>query len=327
VEQESEYFDLLKKEVAAAFRKSFPYCTNPIEEWKGQEIADFQEELLRTVKGRISEKWFYTHIKSKGEKLPRIDMLNMLSRYAGYRNWNEFVSKKKGLPVEEEAEEVVPEREGESPDAAPAPVRKRNLWLYLLIGAAVLVAMIALNLKLQPPLKTYKGHLIDITGAIPADPAKIEVVVFKDKESPLIINCDSTASFKIESQEGKIKFLVRSPYYSTDTITRLLNTPGMTENIRVRTDDYALMIHYFSTSNINDWKKRRTQLDDMIMEDAKIYQVFENSIGMELYNKDEFVNRLTMPLKSLKNIEIIETNYVNGRIKALKFKLNTKNAH
>ena len=33
------------------------------------------------VNGRISEKWFYTHIKSNSGKLPRIDMLNILSEY------------------------------------------------------------------------------------------------------------------------------------------------------------------------------------------------------------------------------------------------------
>ncbi len=88
------WFELLKKEIADTYRITYPSCNIPIEEWKGQDISNFQEELIAKVKGRISEKWFYTHIKSKGEKLPRIDMLNMLSQYSGYQDWRDFTTKK-----------------------------------------------------------------------------------------------------------------------------------------------------------------------------------------------------------------------------------------
>jgi hypothetical protein len=325
--KETEYFEWLKKEVAETFRKSFPYCTSPIEEWKGQEITDFQEDLLKKVKAQISEKWFYTHIRQRGDKLPRIDMLNLLCQYAGYHNWAEFVNRKKGVinPVSETAGASgttgVPETKVPRATAA-APGRKRNYrWIFPLIGVTVAAVAMMIAYKNDPPRK-FRGCLEDITGAVPSDAGKVEVLVFRDKESPVVVKCDSLGCFDVESSTGRIKFIIRSPYYSTDTIVRVLNSPGQTESVKVRTDDYALMIHYFSTSNVSDWKKRRMQLDDMITDDARIYQVYEGSAGMELYNKDEFVDRMTMPLKSLKNIEIIETNYENGRINKLKFKLH-----
>lgn len=311
--EEIKDFELLKKEVAQTFRLTFPYCTAPIEEWKGQEITDFQEELLKKVKAQISEKWFYTHIKTGNDKLPRIDMLNMLSEYAGYRNWNEFISKKK------EPETIV--RTEQAADGRTKRIASKNLWWLFVALGSVSLLIIILNLKNKPLQVFYHGSLSDLTGTAPAHPEKIDVVVYKDNESPLIIHPDSTTHFSIEASGGRVKFIVRSPYYNSDTIVRLLNEHSVEEKIIVRTDDYALMIHYFSTSNLKDWQKRRMQLDDMITEDAKIYQLYEGSGGMELYNKDEFIDRMTMPLKSLRNVEIVESSYVSGRIKILKFRI------
>ena len=83
-------FTLLKKEIVAAMKQSYPGMNPEISDWKGQEITDFQEDLLIKVNGRLSEKWFYSHIKTSNPSLPRIDVLNMLSKYAGYSNWNDF---------------------------------------------------------------------------------------------------------------------------------------------------------------------------------------------------------------------------------------------
>ena len=38
----------------------------------------------------MSEKWFYSYFKNNTEKLPRIDILNLLSVYVGYDNWEAF---------------------------------------------------------------------------------------------------------------------------------------------------------------------------------------------------------------------------------------------
>jgi hypothetical protein len=95
-------FGLLKKKIVATMQQSFPGISTSISEWKGQDIVNFQEELLQKVNAHISEKWFYTHMKSEHDALPRIDVLNLLSKYAGYADWNDFVYRNGGrrtLPV------------------------------------------------------------------------------------------------------------------------------------------------------------------------------------------------------------------------------------
>ncbi|WP_277479137.1 hypothetical protein [Catalinimonas alkaloidigena] len=79
---ELTYFNLLKREIARQLRTTFPEVDQEIEAWKGKEIRHLQEDLIRSVNGRVSEKWFYTHIKSAHEHLPRIDMLDLLSQYS-----------------------------------------------------------------------------------------------------------------------------------------------------------------------------------------------------------------------------------------------------
>jgi hypothetical protein len=52
-----------------------------------------------------------------------------------------------------------------------------------------------------------------------------------------------------------------------------------------------------------------------------IYQLFDNeAAGLELYNKWEFINKLTLPSKSLKDIEILDTRYVGSKITLIRFR-------
>ena len=122
---ENILFKALKKEIAETYRKTYPSCVVPIEEWKGQDITNFQEELIIKVKGRISEKWFYTHIKSEGDKLPRIDMLNMLSQYVGCKDWRDFTTKQGDFTKEIQNELLVKEQIVIS--SPSIPIEKENI--------------------------------------------------------------------------------------------------------------------------------------------------------------------------------------------------------
>ena len=80
------------------------------------------------------------------------------------------------------------------------------------------------------------------------------------------------------------------------------------------------MIYYFSNSKVKDWNKRREQLDKVIADSAYICQVFNrNMMGMELYNKREFIDMLTMPTSGLKSIKIIEILYTDKKITTIRF--------
>lgn len=85
------HFEQLKKDVQGQYLKEHTPSQDDISKWKGIDIIYFQEDLRKKAKGNISEKSFYTYFKSSPvTKLPRIDMLNLLSIYTGYDSWYEF---------------------------------------------------------------------------------------------------------------------------------------------------------------------------------------------------------------------------------------------
>lgn len=91
---EIKHFDQLKTEVQAQYLKNHNPSVEEISKWKGIDIIYFQEDLRKVAKGNISEKTFYTYFKNASNtKVPRIDMLNLLSIYAGYVSWYDFKKK------------------------------------------------------------------------------------------------------------------------------------------------------------------------------------------------------------------------------------------
>jgi len=300
--KELDYFQLLKEKVADTFQKSYATSSKRIEEWKGQDIVSFQEDLAAKVQGRISEKWFYTHMKGVAQNAPRIDMLNLLSSYAGYQNWADFKSS------------VTPEEVIESSKA----------FHFGRLIAIILLCLLPIGLVLLawfwPADNTYTFCFIDSDRGVGITEHPIEIIVLQEGQSPELRQCDSNGCFSIEATDRAMRFVVKSAYYKTDTITRHINGVGR-EAVKLRTNDYALMIHIFSQSKIEDWQKRREQLDAMIATNAQFYQIdSKKNRPIELYNKHEFIDKLTMPVNSLKNIEVIETIYQGSEIIKMRFK-------
>jgi hypothetical protein len=46
----------------------------------------------------------------------------------------------------------------------------------------------------------------------------------------------------------------------------------------------------------------------------------DETLGMDVYNKWEFINKITIPSRGLKNLEIIETTFKGEQISALWFR-------
>lgn len=273
-----------------------------MEDWKGDDIIKFQEDLQYTVKEYISEKSFYNHFKTYNERLPRIDLLNILSKYAGFTDWSDFKNANK---------EKVIRITGHTGS---------NLTFYVLPAVALFIFLMVWIIIKVGSSATYTFCCIDNLTGEPLINTKIEVDIFLDNESPLLLLGNEEGCFTYKTGEQKIKFMVRAPYYFQDTILRTLNKSRKSEIIPLRTDNYALMINYYANTKINDWKKRREQLEIIIADSAYIYQVFHNGTGMELFNKEEFINMLTIPASSLKNIELIELLNKNHKITFIKFK-------
>jgi hypothetical protein len=151
----------------------------------------------------------------------------------------------------------------------------------------------------------------------------IEVIFFPEGESPVIYNCNPEGCFLLKTEKSSVKMVVKTPYYKTDTVVRILKKLNRDERIGLHTNDYALMIHYFSQMNVKDWEKRRNNLNDMIDEGAMIYQVYNDrkDQGMELFNKNEFIDKLTMPSGSLRNLEILDTKYKGDKLIIIRFRV------
>lgn len=117
------HFEQLKTEVQNQYLADHTPSFDDISKWKGIDIIYFQEDLRKKAKGNISEKSFYTYFKnSPVTKLPRIDMLNILSVYAGYMSWYDF--KKNHLFADEilkENEEITQSKNEEAEKSEKAP--------------------------------------------------------------------------------------------------------------------------------------------------------------------------------------------------------------
>ncbi len=296
-------FELLKQKIVETMKQVYPGMPDRIEEWKGQEIINFQEELRTHVKEHISEKWFYLHMKSDTGKLPRIDILNFLSKYAGYLDWNDFryqhEEKRKTRTTAEES----------------------NRFFYL-IPVIMLVTFVSVFAIIKiGTVREYQFCFNNRLTKKPVTDGSIDIVLLKKKESPEYIACDSNGCFSIRTSKPVIRFIVKAPYYRADTIRRVLRRDKRHEMISLQTNDYALMIHYMSNARVVDWEARRAQLDKIISDNAMIYQLFmDETLGMEVYNKWEFINKITMPSVGLKNLEIIETTFTGEQISALWFR-------
>jgi hypothetical protein len=252
-----------------------------VKNWKGDAIASFQEDMFQEVKGKVSEKWFYTYFKNETTKLPRVDMLNLLSSYIGFENWHAF----KATHVSE----------GKKPNQV-----KKLSWLIIFMPIAV-VFIVTMNSKNE-----FRFCFNDDLNSTIVNQMDIKLLL--EDQSPLYFKTDSLGCFNYETKRDKITFVVSSPYYKTDTIVRSFEKSGH-QSIKLKSDDYAFILKYYTSGNVKDWKKHRQKIENLISKDAKIYRHYHNNMGTEIYSKDEFVSLLTIPTSSLNRIKILYNDY------------------
>ncbi len=290
--EHSYHFNLLKQTVATTFLQHYS-APNAIEEWKGEDIVAFQEDLFSKVKAKVSEKWFYTYFKNEPEKLPRIDMLNLLSQYVGFNNWHAF----------------------KEAHVFSISTKKKNKKPLYWLTALPIIMLIFYSKSLK---NEFHFCFVDEIKNEAITKIPLDIKVLQNGESPLHFKTDSLGCFEFTTKEKIITFVVQSPYHKTDTIVRSIDS-NKNQTVKLAPDDYALMLHYYTNGNIKDWTTHKTQLNNLIADNAKIYQLFANNIGVELYTKDKFIRTLTIPTSSLKSIEILDKRLVNGKIVMLKF--------
>ena len=293
--EEKHIFSQLKFAIATTFLQNNSASEN-IEDWKGDDIIAFQEDLFAKVKARVSEKWFYTYFKHEAKKLPRIDMLNLLSNYVGYQNWNDF-------KVQHKAKTKTKNSKSKS---------KTYLWLLILVPCALLAFSI-INSK-----KEYQFCFYDSIKNEPIKNVILNIKILKNGQSPIHKVSDSSGCFSYTSKENDIRFVVESPYYKTDTIARSFDS-NKNQIIKLMADDYALMLSYYTNKNIKEWKAHREKLNIIFSDDVVIYQLFSASNAVEIYTKQEFIQKLTIPTRNLKSMRILDKTVTDGKIVKLKF--------
>ncbi|MFA9290591.1 MAG: hypothetical protein ACEQSF_05140 [Solirubrobacteraceae bacterium] len=323
--------------------------SNDISQWKGKDITNFQDSLLNKVKTQVSEKWFYTYFKNDNlTKIPRIDMLNILSEYAGFKDWATFkaailsveqsIENKendtinfeinnnlKELPLVKENIDFSEIKETKAIVQTKKTVdfiflKKYKIALFYVFFSTLLIMLLFL-FEVLPLKYNYEFCFTDSDRNKPIT-TPLEITLLQEGESPLHYKADANGCFSIKLKDNKIKLVVNSPYYKKDTIYRVIKSKYHSERVALKTDDYALMLYYFAHSKVEDWKKRRKELRKMIANNAIIYQVFGNeSYGVDILSKEDFINKLTLPTSSLKNLNVIETEKKNNKIIKLKFEV------
>ncbi|MFT5860956.1 MAG: hypothetical protein ACI865_003072 [Flavobacteriaceae bacterium] len=307
---ERVYFDELKSQIVTCFRKRYIDCPDDISQWKGKVIENFQEDLQEKVKGRISTRWFYDHLKTdKEDRIPRVDILNLLSEYCGFDSWEGFIAQKKAEGVKD------------------TPVKPESKSKRLMIGFGVMmvlavgtlmVIMMGVDAKNETTDKIdYKISFIDSDFGMPIANKNLEIIMLENGEEGEVLKADSEGCLNLGLESDTFSFIVQADYYNRDTIEiNVGDKQG--EEIKLKIDDYSMLIHQLSVTESEGWERRRNQLDQMMSENAVIFLVTENNQGIEMFNKEEFIDRMTMPISALKNLRILQTLYEDGKISKMR---------
>ncbi|OCA69704.1 hypothetical protein BBI01_16395 [Chryseobacterium artocarpi] len=378
------HFEQLKKDVQGQYLKEYTPSQDDISKWKGIDIIYFQEDLRKKAKGNISEKSFYTYFKnSPVTKLPRIDMLNLLSIYAGYDSWYEF--KKQHLfagellleneNLEEEEINELEKTVSETPELPKTEIQpkkveiqtptnvdlqktntenqdvnkkptttneveistiptkknffKKNAWALI---TSVLIAITGL-LGFKDVLfsKTYTYCFIDKDRGVSVINT-LDIMVIKENESPLMYKIKPGECFSYSTKDKNLKMKISAAFYEPLEVNRNLENAPAEEKIELKPDDYKMAAYYFSRKDITGnseeqvalIKQKRNQLENLISNNAVIYQVYDNNTyGIEKIDKQKYITLVTTPTTSLKNLNVIEMKKDNGKIVSIKFKIAT----
>ena len=133
-------FFQLKNDVLLTYQKQYPYFEGTWKTFSSQDIQNLIDLIAVQVKQTVSEKWIYTHLKSEtNAKLPRKDMLDILSQLVGYSGWDEYVFKAK-------QNEIV---------VTAQPKKKRNVFLIgIVILALFLVGFLSYQIMNKEEIQT-----------------------------------------------------------------------------------------------------------------------------------------------------------------------------
>ncbi|MFY7739928.1 MAG: hypothetical protein ACOVQC_05365 [Flavobacterium sp.] len=303
---ELEKFQELKQKVLLKYQEHHPFFQGTWKTFSSQDIQNLIGLIEENCKQTISEKWIYTHLKPEtNNKIPRKDMLNILSEFVGFSGWDEFTFEEK----------IVQTIQGSQSEKSK--ISKK--WLLLLFIPLALVVVFFSKKEDSKP-KTIQLNNEYTNEKVNAE----EVKVFEVKDS---------VKQELEIKEGKVqvsnngneksKLVIESPFYLPKTI--VINPNGTTKEppkrIDLKPDDYAMMLKAFMLSDIKDWQTRKEQLNKILSDNLEVIVMLKDDLGAEYFNKSEFSQKLIVPTASLKKMKIVEIkNDANDKIQFIRIK-------
>lgn len=300
---ELEQFQELKDKVLLKYQEQYPFFQGTWKTFSSQDIQNLIGLIEVQCKQTISEKWIYTHLKPEtNSKIPRKDMLNILSQFVGYSGWDEFTFEEKVF---------------ESKASKEVTKSKTKFWYTLLL----LIFGIAIAFVFFYKKKAPKSKAIELNNEFTNEKVNSnEVKVYEVNDSvskPLEVK---EGKVQVSNEDKKTKLVIKSPFYKTKTID--LNANGevsKSNKIDLKPDDYAMILKAFMSSDIKDWKTRKEQLDKILSDNLEVMVMLKYNLGAEYFNKTEFSQKLIIPTATLRKMKIIEIEKeTNQKIKFIR---------
>jgi hypothetical protein len=278
-----DVFYKLKNDVLLTYQKQYPYFEGNWKTFSSQDIQNLIDLVAVQVKQTVSEKWIYTHLKVEtNDKLPRKDMLDILSQLVGYSGWDEYVFKWK--------QEVVPN--------VVQPKRNYNVVFSLGFIGLFLIGFFSYRYLNREEVQTIEVKNAFTEEQINSEEVKV-VMIENNVETPI-----EMVDSKIQiTTKDSAKIVLKSPYYKDKTI---VVGKENSNTISLQPDDYAMMLKGFMKSDIKDWETRKEQLQKILADDLEVLVMLKNDLGIEYFNKQEFSEKLIVPSVALKRMKVID---------------------
>jgi hypothetical protein len=278
-----DVFHKLKNDVLLTYQKQYPYFEGNWKTFSSQDIQNLIDLIAVQVKQTVSEKWIYTHLKVEtNDKLPRKDMLDILSQLVGYSGWDEYVFKCK--------KEVIPN--------VVQPKRNYNVVFSLGFIGLFLIGFFSYRYLNREEVQTIEVKNAFTEEQINSEEVKV-VMIENNVETPI-----EMVDSKIQiTTKDSAKIILKSPYYKDKTIVVGKENSNA---ITLQPDDYAMMLKGFMKSDIKDWETRKEQLQKILADDLEVLVMLKNDLGIEYFNKQEFSEKLIVPSVALKRMKVID---------------------
>ena len=273
-----EIFHELKKSVLEHYQNSYPYFNGSWKSFSSQDILNLIDDIQLKTKQSVSEKWIYTHLKPQtNEKLPRKDMLDILSVYVGKSGWDEF--------------KFIDNNNINFKSNSNSKFR----ILLLIVGILIVGFLIwKFTSNHNQKLEFQNSYTKD---SIAKEDVKA-FVVEDSVEKPIDLKSES-----LHLEKGT-KVVIKSPFYKQKEIT--ISPNELLSRVELNPNDYAMMLKAFMKSDIKDWQTRKEQLNKILSDNLEVMVMLQNDLGAEYFNKTEFAQKVVIPSASLKKLKIVE---------------------